>query len=252
MKKIIMMAALLAVATGAQAALVHHWEFNGDTTDSAGSNDATLNGTAGLATDAERGSYASFDGGSTSYASTGVTYDPDGTFTWALWVKNADTNKMSAIIMGNRRDGVADGGGADFSPREFVKVTPGSTIFRPNNSANDVYYSNPDTLTVAAGWTHIAIVKDGADVTPYTDGVAGTTVTLDNTFTQDPMPLFLGGDNTTTRGIEYFDGGIDDVRIYDNALTASEVAALIPEPATLGMVAVFGGGILFIRRRFMI
>lgn len=27
---------------------------------------------------------------------------------------------------------------------------------------------------------------------------------------------------------------------------------VIPEPATLGMVAVFGGGILFIRRRFMI
>ena len=31
-----------------------------------------------------------------------------------------------------------------------------------------------------------------------------------------------------------------------------ELIPVIPEPATLGMVAVFGAGILFVRRRFMI
>ena len=37
-----------------------------------------------------------------------------------------------------------------------------------------------------------------------------------------------------------------------NARTVGAAFAAIPEPATLGMVAAVGGGILFIRRRFMI
>ncbi|WP_372846721.1 PEP-CTERM sorting domain-containing protein [Pontiella sp.] len=50
----------------------------------------------------------------------------------------------------------------------------------------------------------------------------------------------------------YFDhragsGGGNNV-FLDNVV----VNAVIPEPATLGLVAVFGGGVLFIRRRFMI
>ena len=51
-----------------------------------------------------------------------------------------------------------------------------------------------------------------------------------------------------------FKGSLDDVRLYDSALTAGEIATLaaIPEPATLGMVALFGGGILFIRRKLMV
>jgi hypothetical protein len=39
--------------------------------------------------------------------------------------------------------------------------------------------------------------------------------------------------------------------IFDEIRMDTELANVIPEPATLGLVAAFGGAVLFIRRRFM-
>ena len=51
-------------------------------------------------------------------------------------------------------------------------------------------------------------------------------------------------------------GNLAVFRHYTDELSATEVlqnyTATIPEPATLGLIAVFGGGIIFIRRRLMI
>lgn len=48
--------------------------------------------------------------------------------------------------------------------------------------------------------------------------------------------------------VQFYDGALDDAAL-GTALNA--LPTVIPEPATLGLVAVFGGGVLFIRRRFM-
>jgi hypothetical protein len=55
-------------------------------------------------------------------------------------------------------------------------------------------------------------------------------------------------------------GAIADIVIYDSALSTADLATnaaefntlygAIPEPATLGLIAAFGGGLLFVRRRF--
>lgn len=68
--------------------------------------------------------------------------------------------------------------------------------------------------------------------------------------------LTIGGSrNTTVRDIS---AKIDDVQVYDTALSAGDVSILytnpgtvIPEPATLGLAALFGVGILASRRIFM-
>lgn len=60
----------------------------------------------------------------------------------------------------------------------------------------------------------------------------------------------LGGDHRTN--IDVCTGTIYAVGTYNRALTATEIGdlyAAIPEPATFGMVAVFGGGIFFLRRK---
>ena len=49
-------------------------------------------------------------------------------------------------------------------------------------------------------------------------------------------------------GIGYLDGRVDDVRVYDNALTSTEVRALVPEPSTI-ITAGVGVAILLRRRK---
>jgi hypothetical protein len=81
--------------------------------------------------------------------------------------------------------------------------------------------SEPEVLPTH-GWTHIALTADGAKARLYIDGElveTGAAFPLQST----DGALRIGG-NKIFAG-EYFDGRIDEVRIYDRALDAGEVAA---------------------------
>jgi len=58
--------------------------------------------------------------------------------------------------------------------------------------------------------------------------------------------LYIGREEVKGELRGSFYGAIDDVRIYDNALSPAEVMALVPEPAT---VLLLGAGLCLIRRR---
>ncbi len=109
-------------------------------------------------------------------------------------------------------------------------------------------------------WHHIAAVlpDDGSpnveDVLHYVDGVLDTTGGVNpfeiNTDIVDGQPLTIG---RRTQGSvqDYFNGQLADVRVYDFALTANQVAALVPEPSSLLLVALglFGLAAYFRRPR---
>jgi hypothetical protein len=150
-------------------------------------------------------------------------------FTWALWVNNQIEDSINvgsqrnAIIAGNRKDGM----GADFSPpgvRNFIKFTPQTFELRQPETDNTPYEIIPfDT------WTHIAAVKTGASMQIYVNGeAAGPANDLTGAFdpTVPAMPFFIGGEPGQGAG-EHFNGFIDDVRIYDSALTVEELNAII-------------------------
>lgn len=72
-------------------------------------------------------------------------------------------------------------------------------------------------------WKHVAITFDGVTLTGYVDGVA---------FNSKPATFNLQGGNPLSigkmilSGENYFNGVVDDMRVYDRALDAAEVAAL--------------------------
>lgn len=258
MKKLMFLAlfASLAVPQAAKAALTHHWTFNEGTgttvanTGTVAGFDGTVNGTASLmATGGFDGlGYYEGTGDVGAYISTGLTYDPDAVFSWSAWARNNGTGKQSSAILGNRRNS----SGVDFSPREFLKLTPGSTVLRPGDVANTIDHTD---LVDTAGWTHFAVVNDGAgNFTTYQNGVAtGPATALTGPFTSTALPFHIGGD-AGNFGIEFFDGDIDDVRIYNTALSAAEVSVLanvnaIPEPGSLTALLVGGLGVMVRRRK---
>ncbi len=94
--------------------------------------------------------------------------------------------------------------------------------------------------TAAIGWSQVTLVQNGSSGTLalYVDGVQVATGKAQNS--SGTGVLCIGGDN----GVDaYFNGAIDDVRVYNSALSGSEVQGLVatapmmvmnetPSPAT--------------------
>ena len=86
------------------------------------------------------------------------------------------------------------------------------------------------TTTPAAGtWTHIAATYDGSTLTIYVNGTAEQTKTVNGPITTSNDPLRIGGNNTWG---EWFAGQIDDIRIYNHALTPTQLQTDMNTPVT--------------------
>jgi len=84
----------------------------------------------------------------------------------------------------------------------------------------------------AGQWTHVAVVFDANfDATFYVNGVSIGTVNGSAAADAGSRNWFIG----STGRSEYFDGLIDEVRVYDTALTADQIQSVmvIPAPAAL-------------------
>ena len=74
-------------------------------------------------------------------------------------------------------------------------------------------------------WYHIAGTYDGAEARVYVDGTLDSTAAQSVVPLTNPGPLFLGqrGDN---QAFAFYEGLLDEVSIYNRALTAEEVSAI--------------------------
>ena len=96
-------------------------------------------------------------------------------------------------------------------------------------------------------WHHAAMTYNGTTLTYYIDGsLAGSGAVSYNQGTTS----WLNFGSWDTGGGRPLGGLMDDIQVYDTALTGSEVAAIaaIPEPATLGLISAVSLVGLFIRR----
>ncbi len=252
----VLAALTVAAAVTCQATLVAHYTFDTDYS-------------ATVGTDAINGVAASIN--NTDFVAGGGALALAGT-------PSPDTAGDDGAVSGNSFDWSTD---QTRTVAFFVKATAGdkgdisaTMISLGSGSANYARFDvrlNGDNLrlelqgtgyttgtTVADGtWHHLAIVvpNNGAAIgqtSYYFDGLlVGTFGSGTQVINTAAGPLRMG-DGFQDVGRD-FKGLLDDVRLYDHALNATEIASLasIPEPATLGIIAAFGGGILFIRRRLM-
>lgn len=123
--------------------------------------------------------------------------------------------------------------GAGFNPL-LMKSADGSNAFMYRMIANPTYmgaaFNNWGTATSCAQttplneWHHVATVFNGSTLKCYYDGALIGTLAMVMTITADARPLTIGAD---VPGIlEIFYGKIDDVCIYNRALTDEDVAQL--------------------------
>jgi hypothetical protein len=190
------------------AGLVGHWEFDETSgliaADSSGyGNDGTLTSMAGdeWTTGVLNGALE-FDGVD-DHISIPVG-GPYSTFTVSLWISPASsTNDWTTLI-------------GDVDPGHVIG-TRGPDDLRWLYYDGDSYYA--DTSVTLNAWNHLAVVRDGSSVTFHLNGVYDGEVTVSGDMDFTIIGAWSPGD-------ELFGGLMDDVRIYDRALTPEEAAWL--------------------------
>ena len=70
-------------------------------------------------------------------------------------------------------------------------------------------------------WTHVAVTRDGSVATLYINGMVDTSKAYDFTPISSGLDLVLGGGSRLP-----FKGKLDEVQIYNEALTEAEIQAL--------------------------
>ena len=87
----------------------------------------------------------------------------------------------------------------------------------------------------ASTWTHAAAVYDGSTMTLYKDGVPAGSVSKTGSVSVNPAVSAWIASNPPTAGSNAFDGLVDEVRLYNRALTPDEIAALAASPVRVAV-----------------
>jgi hypothetical protein len=210
---------------GSDPSLVVHYEFENDLLDSSGyGNNGTIVSSAGTIVgdpnyaEGVYGQALSMDG-TDKYIDCGN--DPSlrltGEVTISTWVKMEPGNED--VYMG-----IAGKISAD-PYRGYALVRHSSNVFRMwvgfhgdlQSFSSDVTYNDTD-------WHHVVGVCDNGTCYLYVDGVQQT-ATLNHQFSDSGMPANVGK-QYYNRDQRYWNGAIDDVRIYYRALSEQEIAGL--------------------------
>lgn len=76
------------------------------------------------------------------------------------------------------------------------------------------------------GWHHAAGVYDGDFLLLYVDGILDATANASGTIHSNVMDLWIGKESGSSQWYGNWSGLIDDVRIYNRALSADEIIEL--------------------------
>ncbi len=93
------------------------------------------------------------------------------------------------------------------------------------------YLDSTRAITVGR-WTHVASTYDGTWLRSYIDGRAAGAKRVTGRTCVSGEPLAVGAKNNPTKGLleAFWDGRLDDVRIYSRAVTLEEVRQLATRP----------------------
>ena len=78
-------------------------------------------------------------------------------------------------------------------------------------------------------WTHIATTYDGATLRFYVNGIQVSSLAQTGSIVTSSNPLQIGGDSIFG---QYFQGTIDEVRVYNTVLTAAQIQADMNTPVS--------------------
>jgi len=194
---------------------VSRYEFEGDVTDSWGTNDGTDNTSAGFV-DGVFGQAKDFDGSDDYVDLPDLGLSTTSDFSISFWSNPTDFSSVMYPI------GLYDGSDDIF----FVEYQTDGTLQVRLGHTGGTSIQYTTSATFPSDWHKIGLVWDSAN-TELSLYKSGSLVRKDSASVDDPFDdtenIDLG---RRSDGQGFFFGALDDVRIYDKALTDSKVEQL--------------------------
>ena len=213
------------VVTDVTDGLIARYTFNTDATDSAGANNGVFHGNAAIVSDSDRGGALGLDGNG-DYVLVSNYPTVNTAASGAAWVYADGTPNNWASILKNW-------GGTQAGQFHFgLRQTTGKLDIQILTDNGFVNVTAANVLSTGA-WHHVAFTADGSTLRLYQDGLEVGSASYTGGLSTPPMASLAIGVKTDNLGTSpdganpgYWDGKIDDVRLYNRALTADEIELL--------------------------
>jgi len=202
---------------------VSRWRFDDDSdtdtaTDSWGGNHGVISGAEYTSQRVYGSSALSFDGEGDNVNPNDIVTDDilnsgnEDVLTYSAWIKSDSTSSWS-VFVGTRRN-------------YNFQITTDDTysyILAYDDERNNIHVEG-NTEIIDGNWHHIVGIWDQGHIKLYVDGKLDATKKVPAPMSTNDDRIGIGGDiDNDTR---YFSGKIDDVRIYNKALTPVQVEKL--------------------------
>ena len=185
-------------------------------------NNGTITGDAQLNSSGKYGRAASFDGSGDTIQTAYKNWGFSTTYTFTAWIKTTSTDADAVLSLGH-------GSNQD----EALLYTADSIIGILNhNPATDYTGRVSDTVINDGNWHFVAGAQNGSgslsDLHIYVDGreETGTTSTVgspSDIVDTTPRTFIVGGRTDMSTASEYYNGLIDEVRVWNRFLGADEI-----------------------------
>jgi hypothetical protein len=211
---------------GGYKGLVAHWKFDGDLKDSSqfGNDGVVVGGRNGVTfVDGVLNSGVKLDGKSYIEVNDSDSLDLMNAFTFSFWVYKEDMRKKDMmdggvpyIIKNNDEDCEFP-----YGVYEWWDLTPGITF----SDEDSVYDVNSEKQVDIQKWTLITVTYDSKTMKIYQDKRLVKSELESVSLIRSSQPLYIGFGHFMTVD-NFFKGILDDMRIYNKALSYSEIEDL--------------------------
>ena len=215
---------------------IAHWTFDeapGATTamDSAGTFNGTLSTTgADFITGGRAGNALTLNQSAGGIVTMGnvLNFRPGTNFTLVAWVRTTDTTANSYVV-GKATASPGAGYSVSLSPSGIANGT-GRVLFSENGNTNNAVAST--TVVTDGNWHQIIAVYNISSgfKAIYVDGTPVEQSNLSQTVSTNTVDFLIGGVTVAGAPVAAFTGAIDDVQVYDRALSSGEINFLFNNP----------------------
>jgi hypothetical protein len=147
-------------------------------------------------------------------------------FTISIWIKpnswdNSYGGRNTILSMGDTNNGFSLGWGQNNN------LPGGFTGYGFSIANGGIIRSTAANIPLTGTWTHVVAVYDGSNIQMYLNGIpSGSAVSSSSPGSVTSMNMIIGASNISGNIVNFFNGDMDELGIYDYAMSQGDVTYL--------------------------